>query len=85
MTCSTCNGAGQVTRIANTMLGRMQTTSVCPSCNGDGTMIKDKCNSCAGEGIVKGEEVISLNIPAGVGEGMQLNVAEREMQRAVVV
>ncbi|QQS52176.1 MAG: molecular chaperone DnaJ [Bacteroidota bacterium] len=75
VTCSTCNGAGQVTRIANTMLGRMQTTSVCPSCNGDGTMIKDKCNSCAGEGIVKGEEVISLNIPAGVGEGMQLNVA----------
>jgi molecular chaperone DnaJ len=74
-TCHTCHGSGQVTRITNTMLGRMQTASTCPTCNGEGSIIKDKCNTCYGEGIVKGEDVISINIPAGVGEGMQLNVA----------
>ncbi len=74
-TCSTCGGSGQVTRIANTLLGRMQTTSACPECDGEGKIIKDKCLTCHGEGIVKGEEVIKINIPAGVGEGMQLNVA----------
>ena len=74
-TCSTCKGAGQVTRVTNTLLGRMQTASVCPTCSGEGKIIKEKCNKCYGEGIVKGEDVISINIPAGVGEGMQLNVA----------
>lgn len=74
-TCSTCHGSGQVTRITNTLLGRMQTASACPSCNGEGKIIKSKCTKCYGEGIVKGDDVISINIPAGVGEGMQLNVA----------
>jgi len=73
-TCSTCHGSGQVTRISNTFLGQMQTTSVCPSCGGEGKMITNKCTSCYGEGIIQGEEVISLNIPAGVAEGMQLSV-----------
>jgi len=52
----------------------MQTTSVCPACGGEGRIITQQCTSCYGEGIVKGEEVIKINIPAGVGEGMQLNV-----------
>jgi len=73
-TCSTCNGRGQVTRISNTILGQMQTSSVCPSCGGEGKIITHKCSSCNGEGIVRGEEVISVNIPAGVEEGMQLSV-----------
>ena len=73
-TCSTCHGTGQVTRVTNTFLGQMQTTSVCPSCGGDGKMIKNKCNHCYGEGIVKEDEVIKINIPAGVAEGMQLSV-----------
>jgi len=73
--CSTCRGTGQVTRITNTMLGQMQTTSTCPSCNGEGQIINDKCNFCAGEGVVKNEDVVSIKIPAGVGEGMQLNVS----------
>jgi molecular chaperone DnaJ len=76
-TCGTCRGSGQVTRIANTILGQMQTTSTCPTCQGDGKMITDKCNNCAGEGVVRDEEVISIKIPAGVGEGMQLNVSGR--------
>jgi molecular chaperone DnaJ len=76
-TCGTCRGAGQVTRITNTILGQMQTSSTCPTCQGDGKIITDKCTHCAGEGIVRDEEVISIRIPAGVGEGMQLNVSGR--------
>jgi molecular chaperone DnaJ len=75
--CSTCHGSGHVTRITNTMLGQMQTTSVCPHCEGEGKIIKDRCTTCHGEGIVKDQEVIKINIPAGVAEGMQLNVAGR--------
>lgn len=75
--CSTCNGTGQVTRISNTFLGQMQTTSTCPTCNGDGKMITRKCTSCYGEGIAKEEEVISIKIPAGVAEGMQLNISSK--------
>ncbi len=73
--CSSCNGSGNVTRIANTFLGQMQTTSTCPVCGGEGKVITNKCSNCYGEGIVKGEEIIKINIPAGVAEGMQLNVS----------
>ncbi|HPS46295.1 MAG TPA: molecular chaperone DnaJ [Bacteroidales bacterium] len=74
-TCSTCHGTGHVTRVTNTFLGQMQTSSACPSCGGEGQIITDKCNTCFGNGIIKGEEIISLNIPAGVSEGMQLSVS----------
>ncbi|MBR8534835.1 molecular chaperone DnaJ [Carboxylicivirga sediminis] len=73
--CSTCHGTGQVTRISNTILGQMQTSSTCPTCGGEGKIITNKCNHCAGEGITRDEEIISLNIPAGVEEGMQLSVS----------
>ncbi len=73
-TCQTCHGTGQITRLTNTMLGQMQTTSVCPSCGGDGKTITKKCHICYGEGIVQKEEVIKINIPAGVGKGMQMTV-----------
>lgn len=73
-TCATCHGTGQVTRVSNTFLGQMQTTQVCPSCGGDGKIITNKCPHCYGEGIVKDDEIITLNIPAGVAEGMQLSV-----------
>lgn len=74
-TCSTCRGSGHVTRLTNTILGQMQTTQTCPTCGGDGKIITDKCKTCFGDGIVRGEEEISINIPAGVAEGMQLNVS----------
>ena len=74
-TCNTCRGTGQVTRVTNTLLGQMQTTSTCPSCHGEGKTITDKCNHCAGEGVVRQEENIPIKIPAGVGEGMQMNVS----------
>ena len=74
-TCSTCRGSGHVTRVQNTLLGQMQTTSTCPTCHGEGQIITNKCNYCAGEGVIRDEEIIKINIPAGVGEGMQLNVS----------
>jgi molecular chaperone DnaJ len=73
--CSTCNGSGRVTRVTNTFLGQMQTTSTCPSCGGEGQIITEKCTACYGNGIVKDEEVITINIPAGVGEGMQMSMS----------
>lgn len=74
-TCNTCHGTGQVTRIVNSFLGQMQTSTTCPQCGGEGHIIQNKCKTCHGNGIVKGEEVISLSIPAGVAEGMQLSVS----------
>lgn len=74
-TCSTCHGSGQVTRITNTFLGQMQTSSTCPNCGGEGQTIREKCENCYGEGIIKSDEVIKINIPAGVAEGMQLKVS----------
>ncbi len=74
-TCTTCRGSGHVTRVTQTLLGQMQQTTVCPTCNGEGQMIRNKCVHCQGEGVVREEEVISVRIPAGVGEGMQLNVS----------
>ena len=74
-TCSVCHGTGQVTHITNTFLGQMQTTQPCHNCGGEGKIITQKCTQCHGEGIVKDNEVISIKIPAGVAEGMQLNVS----------
>lgn len=74
-TCSSCNGSGQVRRVQNTFLGQMQTVTTCPTCNGEGTTVTAKCASCKGEGRVYGEETVSIDIPAGVQEGMQMNVS----------
>lgn len=73
-TCSQCNGSGQVTRIANTILGQMQTASPCNVCGGDGKMIDQKPAGANNEGLIKKEEVITIDIPAGVEDGMQLSV-----------
>jgi molecular chaperone DnaJ len=73
--CSTCNGRGQVTRVTSTFLGQMQTTSTCPTCNGEGEVITRKCSSCMGSGTVKGEEVITVKLPPGVTDGIQLSMS----------
>ncbi len=73
--CGTCGGSGQVRRVQNTFLGQMQTVTTCPNCHGEGSTITAKCGSCKGEGRVFGEETVSIDIPAGVQEGMQLNVS----------
>ncbi len=74
-TCSTCHGRGVVTRVTNTFLGQMQTSTTCPNCGGEGKVITQKCSKCYGEGIVKDDEIITVNIPAGVAEGMQMTVS----------
>ncbi|WP_074408762.1 MULTISPECIES: molecular chaperone DnaJ [Aquimarina] len=74
-TCSTCNGAGQVTRITNTILGRMQTSSPCPACGGAGQTIDHRPADADAQGLKAIEETVSIKIPAGVEDGMQLKVA----------
>lgn len=74
-TCSNCNGSGQVRRVTNTILGQMMSTSTCPVCSGEGKIVKEKCGSCHGEGVTAEEEVITIKVPAGVAEGMQLSMS----------
>jgi len=76
-TCSTCGGSGQVRKVTSTFLGQMQTVTTCPTCNGEGSTITAKCSVCKGEGRVYGEETVTIDIPAGVQEGMQLSVGGR--------
>ena len=73
-TCTTCNGSGYVTRVENTFFGRMQTQGVCPTCGGSGKVVTAQCDKCKGEGTLRGQEVVEIRIPAGVGEGMVLTV-----------
>ena len=72
--CPTCHGSGVITHTTQSIFGMMQTQGVCPTCNGEGTVIKNKCPHCHGTGIEKGAEVVEIKIPAGVAEGMIVNV-----------
>ena len=72
--CKTCGGAGVVRQVRSTILGQMATTTSCPTCQGTGKTIKNNCNNCKGEGRVYEEDVIEVNIPAGVEEGQQLSM-----------
>ena len=73
-TCRTCEGKGQVMRVTNTILGRMQSASTCPKCNGSGQIISNRPAGSDANGMVEQEETVSIKIPAGVEEGMQLKV-----------
>ena len=73
-TCPTCHGSGVITHTTQSIFGMMQTQGVCPTCQGEGQIIKNKCHQCQGTGVEKGEEVVEINIPAGVAEGMVVNV-----------
>lgn len=72
--CTTCHGSGQIRRVQNTILGQMQTAATCPNCSGEGKIIADKCKTCYGDGIVRSEEIITVDIPGGVAEGMELSM-----------
>ena len=74
-TCATCNGTGRITRVAQTFLGAMQTQSTCNTCQGAGKMIDQKPSDADNQGLKRQEEVIEIEIPAGVEEGMQLSVS----------
>lgn len=73
-TCTTCNGSGRITRVAQTFLGAMQTQSTCNVCHGAGKMIDHRPSGADENGLKRQEEVIEIDIPAGVEEGMQLSV-----------
>ena len=73
-TCPNCHGSGVEVRIRRTILGQMQTQSECSVCGGTGKRIKQRCPDCGGTGLVKHEEVVTINIPAGVREGMMLTM-----------
>jgi molecular chaperone DnaJ len=76
-TCGTCGGSGQVRKVTNTFLGQMQTVATCPTCNGEGSTVTARCGGCKGEGRVYGEETISIDLPAGIHEGVQLSMGGR--------
>lgn len=73
--CPTCHGTGYTIKSVRSIFGMMQTQSACPTCQGEGTVIKNKCKTCNGDGIVKGDEVVEIKIPAGVEDGMMLTVS----------
>tara|TARA_B110000977_G_C11055863_1_gene484049 strand:- start:831 stop:1964 length:1134 start_codon:yes stop_codon:yes gene_type:complete len=74
-TCGHCNGSGQTVQIVNTPLGRMQTSATCNGCGGQGETASSACATCSGQGVVKKADEVSINIPAGVEDGMQLSVS----------
>ncbi len=81
-TCNTCNGRGQVMRVTNTILGRMQSASPCPKCNGSGQTLSDRPSGSDANGMIESEETVSIKIPAGVEEGMQLKVSGKGNEAA---
>lgn len=76
-TCTTCQGSGYVRQIKNTFLGQMATTTTCPTCTGSGKIVTSKCGSCKGSGRTIDYEVVEIEIPGGVAEGMQLSMRGR--------
>jgi len=81
-TCGACKGRGQVMRVTNTILGRMQSASTCPKCNGSGQIISNRPAGSDANGMVEQEEAVSIKIPAGVEEGMQLKVTGKGNEAA---
>lgn len=76
-TCATCNGQGQVMRVTNTILGRMQSASTCPTCGGSGQILDKKPLNADSQGMILEDETVSIKIPAGVSDGMQLKVSNK--------
>ena len=74
-TCPACHGSGYTVRMQQSLFGSMQMQSECMTCHGSGKVISDKCPNCSGNGVVRGDEVINLKIPAGVSDGMQLSMS----------
>lgn len=73
-TCSSCQGHGEIRQVSRTMFGQFVNVQACPTCNGEGRIIRNKCKSCAGEGRIKGEDTVSIKVPAGVSNGNYLTL-----------
>ena len=72
--CPNCHGSGQVQRMVNSLFGRTVTYEVCPQCGGEGRIVSNPCSRCGGSGVERRRETVSVKIPAGVEDGMQINV-----------
>jgi molecular chaperone DnaJ len=77
VTCSECNGAGQVRRMRQSLLGQMVTTAACPRCSGLGQIIATPCSTCRGDGRTVGEETYTVEVPAGIDHGATLRLTGR--------
>ncbi|MBL7977769.1 MAG: molecular chaperone DnaJ [Bacteroidetes Order II. Incertae sedis bacterium] len=73
-TCTTCNGTGEIRQVARSVFGQFVNVSACSTCNGEGRVVKNKCRSCHGEGRIMGEEVVSINVPAGATDQNTMTV-----------
>ncbi len=73
--CPTCQGTGQTRKVVDTMLGRMVSSATCTTCQGTGSIVSEKCTVCHGAGTQEREEIITIKIPAGVSDGMQLSMS----------
>ena len=73
-TCPSCHGSGYVIRSQQSIFGMMQSQSVCPQCHGEGTVVSSPCPHCHGEGIHPGESIVEVKFPAGLVDGMVVNV-----------
>lgn len=73
--CTTCNGMGSVTRVQQTFIGNVRTSSTCPTCHGEGTTIENPCSSCRGRGTVMTDRTAPVKIPAGIEDGSTIRYA----------
>jgi len=73
--CPTCNGAGEVRQVQDTIFGRVVTAGVCPTCRGEGKVVESPCPACKGSGVTKSDKTIEVTIPAGVDSGMKVRIA----------
>ena len=77
VTCNGCGGAGEIQEVQRSFLGNVMTSRPCPQCQGFGEVITDPCNHCGGDGRVKKRRDITVNIPAGIGDGMRIRMADQ--------
>ncbi|MEM8556815.1 MAG: molecular chaperone DnaJ [Bacteroidota bacterium] len=73
-TCPTCNGSGEVRQVSNSFFGQFVNVQPCPQCRGEGRIVQNRCGNCTGEGRLKGEEMVTIEVPGGVSEGQYLNL-----------
>ena len=77
VTCNHCHGSGEIQEMQRSLLGQVMTARPCPQCQGFGEIIKDPCNHCGGDGRVKKRRDLTVNIPAGIGNGMRIRMASQ--------
>ena len=77
VTCTGCGGAGEIQEVQRSFLGNVMTSRPCPQCQGFGEVIEDPCNHCGGDGRVKKRRDLTVNIPAGIGDGMRIRMADQ--------